>query len=181
MKRLKVGRQLAVVASLVPKSEPISSARVGWIAGVSQKGRALVDYPRSAEGPFEAVSTVAGSRAELEAAAGRRQAVVLLFDGGDPHSPIIVGFVVPEMPVEAPRVRIQGTPGPAPGPGSKTTEVVEVDGKRVSIEGMDEVVLRCGEASITLRRNGKVIIRGLYVESHSKGTNRIKGGTVEVN
>jgi hypothetical protein len=176
---LKAGRQLAVVASLVPKSEPISSARVGWIVGASPPGRALVDYPGSTEGPFEAVSTVAASRAELEAAAARRQSVVLLFDGGDPRSPIIVGFVVPQMPVEEPKARAKGT---RPSASRLTTpEVAEVDGKRVCIEGMDEVILRCGEASITLRRNGKVIIRGAYVESHSRGTNRIKGGTVEVN
>ena len=58
---------------------------------------------------------------------------------------------------------------------------VMVDGKRIKIEGQDEIVLRCGEASITLRRNGRVIIRGTYVESRSKGTNRIKGGSVLIN
>jgi len=35
-----------------------------------------------------------------------------------------------------------------------------VDGKRVVLEGNDEVVLKCGEASITLRRDGKIILRG---------------------
>jgi len=56
-----------------------------------------------------------------------------------------------------------------------------VDGKRVEVVGQDEVVLRCGDASITLRRNGRVVIRGTYVESHAKGTNRIKGGSVLIN
>ena len=50
-----------------------------------------------------------------------------------------------------------------------------MDGKRVVIEGKDEIVLQCGQASITLRRNGKVIIKGTYVESHASGTQRIKG------
>jgi hypothetical protein len=56
-----------------------------------------------------------------------------------------------------------------------------VDGQRVTLEGSDEIVLKCGQASITLRRNGKVIIRGTYVETHSSGVNRIKGGSVQVN
>jgi hypothetical protein len=56
-----------------------------------------------------------------------------------------------------------------------------VRGRRLEIEGTDEVVLRCGEASITLRRNGRVVMRGTYVESRSKGTNRIKGGVVLIN
>jgi hypothetical protein len=58
---------------------------------------------------------------------------------------------------------------------------VMVDDKRIEIEGQDEVVLRCGKASITLRRNGRVVIRGTYVESRSSGTNRIKGGSVLIN
>ena len=56
-----------------------------------------------------------------------------------------------------------------------------VDGKRVVIEGQEEVVLKCGEASITLKRDGKLILRGAYVETHAKGVNRIKGGSVKIN
>jgi hypothetical protein len=56
-----------------------------------------------------------------------------------------------------------------------------VDGKCIKIEGQDQIELRCGEASITLRRNGRVIIRGTYVESRSRGVNRIKGGSVQIN
>ena len=56
-----------------------------------------------------------------------------------------------------------------------------VEGKRVVIEGQDEVVLKCGEASITLRRNGKVILKGTQLESRSTGVHRIKGSVVEIN
>ena len=59
--------------------------------------------------------------------------------------------------------------------------VVTADGKRVVIEGEEEVSLRCGEASITLRRDGRVVVRGAYVETHASGTNRIKGGSVRIN
>ena len=54
-------------------------------------------------------------------------------------------------------------------------------GKRVVIEGKDEVILKCGAASLTLRANGKVVIRGAYLEPHATGTNRIKGGSVQIN
>lgn len=75
-----------------------------------------------------------------------------------------------------PKARLAADEAPAP-----PVEVALVDGKRVVIEGADEIVLRCGEASITLRRNGKVVIRGTYLESHAAGTNRIKGGSVQIN
>jgi hypothetical protein len=90
--------------------------------------------------------------------------VMLMFENGDPRRPLIVGFVE----------------SPEPSPQSPPVEA-RVDGKRIVIEGEDEVVLQCGEASITLRRNGKVIIEGTYVETHSRGVNRIKGGSVQIN
>ncbi len=57
----------------------------------------------------------------------------------------------------------------------------DVDGARVRICARDEVVIACGQASITLRRNGRVIIRGTHVETRAAGTNRIRGGQVRVN
>ena len=57
----------------------------------------------------------------------------------------------------------------------------DVDGRRVKVTAQDEIVLQCGSASVTLRRNGRVVIRGAYVETHAEGTNRIKGGQVQIN
>lgn len=78
-------------------------------------------------------------------------------------------------PQEQPRVDDQSPPK-----GQQDLDAL-VDGKRVKIVGADEIVLECGSASITLRRNGKVIIRGAYVETRSEGTNRIKGAAVRIN
>lgn len=74
-------------------------------------------------------------------------------------------------------------PVPSVPPEDRGTRVFEadVDGARVRICARDEVVIACGPASITLRRNGRVVIRGTYVETRSAGTNRIRGGQVRVN
>lgn len=63
----------------------------------------------------------------------------------------------------------------------KLPEVAEVDGMRVVIRGYEEIVLECGEATIILKANGKIVIRGVEIESHAMGLNRIKGGGVKVN
>jgi hypothetical protein len=42
-------------------------------------------------------------------------------------------------------------------------------------------VFRFGQASITLTRAGKVLIRGAYLLSRSSGVNLITGGSVEIN
>lgn len=65
--------------------------------------------------------------------------------------------------------------------GAAPVITADVDGRRVRIVAQDEIVLECGSASITLRRNGRVVVRGTYVETYSEGTNRIKGGQVRIN
>ncbi len=57
----------------------------------------------------------------------------------------------------------------------------DIDGRRVRIVAKDEIVLECGAASITLRRNGRIVIKGTYVETSAEGTNRVKGGQVRIN
>lgn len=58
---------------------------------------------------------------------------------------------------------------------------IYIDGKQVIMEGQEEIVLRCGESSITLSKNGKISIRGKYLLSRSSGVNRILGGAVQIN
>ncbi len=49
------------------------------------------------------------------------------------------------------------------------------------VNAKEQLVLRCGKASITLTRAGKILIKGSYVLSRSSGVNRIKGGSVQLN
>jgi hypothetical protein len=49
------------------------------------------------------------------------------------------------------------------------------------VSAKEQLVLRCGKASITLTKAGKVLIRGEYVQSRSSGVNRIRGGSVQIN
>jgi hypothetical protein len=58
---------------------------------------------------------------------------------------------------------------------------VEADGQRMIVSAQQQLVLRCGKASITLTKAGKVLIEGSYVLSRSTGVNRVKGGSVQLN
>ncbi len=154
------------VSRVVPlKAEPgtVPGVLVGTLVGLSDDGP-LIDYPGNFHGPLCALSTVRFSRSELEEAVARGRQVVLAFDQGRGDKPILTGLVEP-MPKAADETSLEAV----------------FDGKRVVIDGHDEVVLRCGKASITLRRNGRVVVRGTYVEAHSEGVNRIKGGVVKIN
>lgn len=55
------------------------------------------------------------------------------------------------------------------------------DGKRVEIKAEDEIVLSCGESSITLSKSGRITIKGTHLVNRSSGVNRVLGGTVQIN
>lgn len=56
-----------------------------------------------------------------------------------------------------------------------------LDGRCVTLEAQDEIVLKCGRSSLTLRRNGEVILRGVRVLSRAAQTQRIRGASVQIN
>jgi hypothetical protein len=108
-------------------------------------------------------STVALRRAMIGAE------IVVLFDGGEVRRPIVIG-VLQQRPVADSRP-LAAEPG----------VVVESDGERHIVNAEREIVLRCGDASITLTRAGKVIIQGSYILSRSTGYNKIKGAAIDIN
>jgi hypothetical protein len=141
-----------------------------------------VDFPGNAAGPVPARSLVALDDAAIERGLLSRQPVVLLFEGDEPRLPIIVGLL-PAEPGAALLGSLLQPPTAAATPTVAPARRLEarLDGKRVVLEGEHEVVLRCGEASVTLRRDGKIILRGAYIETTAKGLNRIRGGSVKIN
>jgi hypothetical protein len=93
--------------------------------------------------------------------------VLVAFVEGDLTQPVVVGRLIDEC---------------ARPLGDDRPEVeVDADGRSLVVSAKNEIVLRCGKASITLTNAGKVVIRGTYVVSRSSGVNRVKGGTVEIN
>lgn len=137
----------------------LDGVAIGVLLGFGEQGEPLVVF--------------AGNRQE-EAVAARTTAVLvpgdvgrevaLLFEGGDAARPLVIGRVLrPSDPVPAPAV-----------------EVLR-DGERLELSAEQEVVLRCGKASITLTRAGKVVVRGTYVSSRSSGMHRITGASVQIN
>jgi hypothetical protein len=93
--------------------------------------------------------------------------VVVLFDHGDVRRPIVIGVLQKARAASA---------EPAPPLVS-----IQSDDQRLVLSAEREIELRCGDASITLTRAGKVLIRGKYVLSHSSGYNKIKGAAVDIN
>jgi hypothetical protein len=151
--------------SLERKAKPgrIEGSRIGRIVQVEKEGRVWVDFEGSPEGPRPARLGGAVRFKDLAAAAAGGLEVLLVFEAGDPARPIVLDTV--HAGVAA---------------GSAAWQV-RVDGESVFIEAGKEIVLRCGKASLTLTRAGKVMIRGAYVLSRSTGVNRIRGASLQIN
>jgi hypothetical protein len=49
------------------------------------------------------------------------------------------------------------------------------------LEAKEEITLRVGDGSITIRGDGRILIKGKDVVSHATRMNRIKGGAVAIN
>lgn len=155
----------ATLVELPVELGPITTPRSGRLVGHNAQGRLLVDFPGNPYGALRARTTVVIPADQLPTAIAEQWPVLLLFEEGDPGRPIVVGLLRDDVAVSAPAPAVE----------------VEADGRRVELEAADELVLRCGQASLVLRRNGRVIIRGTYVETRAKGVNRIKGGSVLIN
>jgi hypothetical protein len=174
-----------------PITQPITplGTRVGrlveWTFGHPPK----VELEGNDRGPLPARSVIPLDPATITEAIASARGVLLTFEDGRPDAPIITGLLQDfadfgEAPQSPPEIwdEAESTEQDAEQPESNLAEVeARVDGKRIELEAADEIVLKCGQASIVLRRNGRVVIRGTYVESRSRGVNRIKGGSVEIN
>lgn len=143
---------------------------VGRLVGIDESGVPMVDYPGNPNG----VPLVAMCTARFDDNAIGRSAA-LLFADGDPAKPLIVGLI------HSPLDEIVEATDQRGGETDLTEFDIRSDGERVVLEADKEIVLKCGKASITLTRAGKVLLRGAYLLSRSSGVNRIKGGSVQLN
>lgn len=151
----------------------IDGPRIGRIVEIDAAGTVRVDYDGNIRGPLPA-RVAASVKERLEKRSGSEaNAILLLFENGDPGKPVIFDMVAER--IAAPRPDSADEEQSAPG------QDICIDGRSINYNAKDQIVLRCGKASITLTKAGKIIIRGAYLLNRSSGVNRIKGGSVQIN
>jgi hypothetical protein len=154
--------------------EPIREPRVGWVVAVGAEGTVQVDFPGNTRGPLAARVSATLDAEALARAAGERQQALLMFENGNPALPILVTLLA--VPSATPLIDAVLEESAVEPP-----QEAVVDGERVVLRGQEEIVLQCGRASITLRRDGKIVLRGADILTVATGVQRIKGGKVQIN
>lgn len=153
---------------------------IGTLEEIDKQGQPLVDFSEnSSDQPLPAMTTLGLTQTHV----GRQ--IALLFANGDLQSPVIMGMI------HSPLQDMLENFGQARTDEESENEVelesdlkvddVLIDGKKIIFEAKEEIVLKCGESSITLTKAGKILIRGKYLLNRSTGVNRIMGGSVQVN
>ncbi len=139
---------------------------IGMVMGLDPDRSVLVVFPGNpSDTAIPARTTQPMSSADIGCE------VALMFEAGNPAAPIIVGRLLrPAEPSEIEEME-------------QVPTTVQIDGgeETTLVTGKEMIVLRCGRASISLTKAGKILLRGTYISSRSSGMNRIKGGSVHLN
>ncbi len=136
---------------------------LGRLAGLDDDGRLLVRVERGPAHPARLLADLDAGQLGRKEMIGRE--VLLVHLEGDTTRPVVIGLLAPLEPAAQ-----------AAAPAE-----IMADGQRLHIEAKREIVLKCGQGSITIREDGKIVIKGTHLLSRATKTQRIKGGRVDIN
>jgi hypothetical protein len=145
---------------------------VGKIVKITEEGRAIVDYPGNPTGTLEARSVV-NAPFKSKDYSEENISVLLFFENGDPALPIIGGIIHDTLYPHAPSEEITVS--------MERSHDAVLDGKKMILQAREEIVLHCGKSSVTLKKDGKIVLKGIQIVSRASGTNKIKGASVKIN
>jgi hypothetical protein len=141
---------------------------LGRVVEIDAAGRPRVSFADLAGPPPIARTIGEVTRAQLEAACAEARPILLGFLDGRADAPVIMSLASMADP-----------PSPAPAPVAEV--VVDGEAQTRVIEAREELQLRCGDATISLRADGTIKIMGRDVTSWARRRQRIRGGSVAIN
>ena len=149
----------------------IMSPAVASIAPTDNPGIIMVKYSKNSSKPARLLSHI--NRQDLMKKESVGKQVMIVFENGNPDLPVIIGVM--ENVLED-LVCMEVTTN-----SDENSFETNVDGKRIQIEAESEIVLKCGKGSITIKKEGKIVVRGTEIISRASGTNKIKGSNIKLN
>ncbi len=141
---------------MIAEQKTVDGVVIGMILGFRDAAPLVVfpGNPREEAIPARSLARLAAGDVGAE--------VALLFEEGDRMRPLIVGKLVEPARDDA-----------AP--------LVVADGQMVRLSAKERIELRVGRSSIIMEADGHITIRGTDLVSHAARSNRIRGGSVNLN
>lgn len=143
--------------AMIVDRQKVDGVVIGLLLGF-QDDRPLVVFP----GNEKDHAITARSLARLSSADVGAE-VALLFEDGARDRPLIVGRIVEPVREAA------------------KAPVVVADGDMLRLSATQKIELRVGKASIVMEADGHITIRGTDLVSHAARSNRIRGGSINLN
>ena len=138
-----------------------AGVRIARIVALDDQVAPLVDFAGNVHGPMPARLALAATEAMRLSAFWEQVEVLLVFVDRDMRQPVITGIVTDSLPA-------------ACGPELETPD-------SLVLAAGQELVLRCGDAKVVLRKDGSLVIAGRDILSRAQQQHRIRGGTVTIN
>lgn len=154
-----------IITPKTVSSSDIYGVRVCMLKSIADDGKVVVDYPNDNQGPAIARSVI-----ELTSENINMNALVV-YEKNDTKLPIVVGLIRDRTATFENRIALK----------RNTANDIIIDGNRVVFDADKEIELRCGKSSLILKKDGKIVIKGIEIVSRSSGLHKIKGATVRIN
>lgn len=144
----------------------ITSSRIGKIVKITN-GNVFVNYD---ENPFtEPLNAKLGRPfmlSDIEIALENIQDIRLEFIDNSPDKPVITDIYYSVLEKEK----------------KKGLQDLHIIGRKIILEGSEEIVIKSGNAKTTYRaRDGKLIEEATQIKSSAVVTNKVQGGSVSIN
>lgn len=156
-----------------PPSAPGAYLTIGLVIGAAAPatgGSCLVTYPENPSGEAQPALLLSHVPAVLPG-----QSVLLQFVCADFSRPVVLGVLASSSAVEAlPSQEQDQQPCPA-------LVQSQVPDRTLTLQAEQQLVLRCGKASLVMQADGTIELRGTDVMSRASGQNALRGASISLN
>lgn len=142
---------ISVLTSVIA-SVPASGIVTGQIVSIEEDGELFIDYPGNTIGPTRAKTLARRVQAGAT--------VLIVFERGNNELPIVLGVLHDGVQTRR--------------------KVLRLKARKIVLEADEELLLRCGESSVSATQ-GKIVLKGRDLVSRAARINKVRGATVLIN
>jgi hypothetical protein len=150
---------------------------IGKITALNDQGNPMIAYDEQTKrSPVEALTTVPLTSASIG------QEVAISFAQNRGGTPIVMGVIRRMLDDVLNLNTSMNAPETAEVPDTQSIKPeILVDGNKLALSAAEEITLRCGKASITLTKAGKILIKGEHMLNRTSGAYKVKSGSIQLN